>query len=106
MALPILQITKLLAQLTMLAPVATEGVDKIRKLVETIRSGDASTTKQIDALKQAVELQSSVNKEVDDQLRVIKSVLENVQRSLKIWAVASAGTGIVAGVALLIALLK
>jgi predicted PurR-regulated permease PerM len=106
LTLPILEITKLLARLTVLAPVATEGVDRIRKLVETIRSGDASTTKQIDALKQAVELQSAVNKEVNDQLRVIKSVLENVQRSLKLWAVASVGTGTAAIIVLIFALEK
>ena len=62
MALPILQIAKLLAELTVIAPVVSDGVDKIRKLVETVRKGDANTAKQIDALRQAIELQSSVNK--------------------------------------------
>jgi predicted PurR-regulated permease PerM len=105
MALPILQITKLLTQLTVLAPVATDGIDKIRKLVETIRRGGGSTVK-LDDLKQAIELQNSVNKEVDDQLRIIESVLENVQKSLKVLAFTTGGIGIVAVVALVVAFSK
>src|SRR5438445_9847712 len=105
MALPILQITKLLTQLTVLAPVATDGIDKIRKLVETIRRGGGSTVK-LEDLKQAIELQNSVNKEVDDQLRIIKSVLENVQKSLKVLAFTTAGIGIAAVVALVVAFSK
>ena len=106
MALPILQIAKLLAQLTVFAPVVTDGVDKIRKLVETIRKGDGNATKQLDALRQALELQSAVNKKVDEQLRIIESVLENVQKSLKVLAFMSAGAVIVAVIAFLIAILK
>lgn len=105
MALPILQITKLLTQLTVLAPVATDGIDKIRKLVETIRRGGGSTVK-LDDLKQAIELQNSVNKEVDDQLRIIESVLENVQKSLKVLAFTTGVIGIVAVVALVVAFSK
>ena len=105
MALPILQITKLLTQLTVLAPVATDGIDKIRKLVETIRRGGGSTVK-LEDLKQAIELQNSVNKEVDDKLRIIESVIENVQKSLKVLAFTTAGIGIVAVVALVVAFSK
>lgn len=106
MALPILQIAKLLGQLTTIGPVVTDGVDKMRKLVETIRKGDGDTTKQLEALKQAIELQSAVNKKVDDQLRLVESVLNNVQKSLKILAFTSAGIGIVAVIALVLAILR
>ena len=106
MALPILQIAKLLAELTVIAPVVSDGVDKIRKLVETVRKGDANTAKQIDALRQAIELQSSVNKKMDDQLRIIESVLEKVQKSLKILAFTGAVVGVLAITALVLAVLK
>jgi len=106
MALPILQIAKLLGQLTTVGPVVTDGVDKIRKLVETVRNGDGNTTKQLDALRQAIELQSAVNRKVDDQLQIIESVLENVQKSLKVLAFTSAGIGLAAVAALLVAILK
>lgn len=106
MALPILQIAKLLAELTVIAPVVSDGVDKIRKLVETVRKGDANTAKQIDALRQAIELQSAVNKKMDDQLRIIESVLEKVQKSLKILAFTGAAVGVLAITALVLAVLK
>ena len=106
MVLPLLQIAKLLGQLTIVGPVVTDGVDKIRKLVETIRNGDGNTAKQLDALKQAVELQSAMNKRVDDQLRIIESVLANVQKSLKILTFTSATIGMVAILALVTAILK
>lgn len=104
MALPIVQIAKLLGQLTTVGPVVTDGVDKIRKLVESVRNGDGNTTNRLDALKQAIELQSTVNKKVDDQLQIIESVLKNVQKSLKVLAFAVTGVGIVAVGALLTAI--
>ena len=104
MALPILQIAKLLAELTVIAPVVSDGVDKIRKLVETVRKGDVSTAKQLEALKQAIEWQSAVNRKMEDQLRIIESVLLKVQKSLKLLAFTSAGIGIVALTALFIAI--
>jgi len=106
MALPLLQIAKLLAQLTTIGPVVNEGADRIRKLVETVRKGDGNTAKQLEALRQAVEVQSAVNKKVDDQLQIIESVLTNVQKSLKILTFTSAIIGILAVAALATAVLK
>ena len=106
MALPIVQIARLLGQLTTMGPVVTDGVDKIRKLVETVRRGDGNTTKQLEALRQAVELQSAVNRKMDEQVQIIESVLGNVQKSLKILAFTVAGIGLVAVAALVLALLK
>jgi hypothetical protein len=106
MALPIVQIAKLLGQLTVIGPVVSEGVDKIRKLVETIRKTDGNIGKELETLKQAVELQSGVNNKVEDQLRIIESVLKNVQKSLKVLAFVSVGIGIVAVAALAVAVLK
>ena len=106
MALPLLQIAKLLAQLTTIGPVVTEGADKIRRLLETVRKGDGDSAKQLEALKQAIELQSAVNRKVDDQLQIVESVLANVQKSLKILTFASAATGVIAIAALVTALLK
>jgi len=106
MALPILQIARLLGQLTSIGPVVTDGVDKIRKLVEIIRKSDGNNREQVEALKQAIELQSAVNRKVEDQLQIVESVLKNVQRSLKIIALSSTAIGIVAVAALVAAILK
>jgi predicted PurR-regulated permease PerM len=106
MALPLIQIAKLLGQLTTVGPVVTDGVDKIRRLVETVRNSDGNTANRLETLKQAIELQSAVNKKVDDQLQIIESVLENVQKSLKVLAFTSAGIGILAAAALVLAILN
>ena len=106
MALPIVQIAKLLGQLTTVGPVVTDGVDKIRRLVETVRNGDDNTANRLEAMKQAIELQSAVNKKVDDQLQIIESVLKNVQKSLKVLAFAGVGIAVVAVAALIAAILK
>lgn len=105
MALPILKIAKVLARLTVLAPVASEGVEKIRTLVEAVR-GDAAAAGQLDALKEAVELQSAINEEVAEQLRGINVAVEDIRRSLKVWAFVIAGTAVAAVAALAVALLK
>ena len=106
MALPILQIAKLLGQLTVLGPVVTDGVDKMRKLVETIRQGNGNTARELEAMKQAMELQSAVNNTVDDQLRLVESVLKNMQKSLRVLTFTNAALGIVAAAALIMALLR
>jgi hypothetical protein len=106
MALPILQIAKLLGQLTVLGPVVTDGVDKMRKLVETIRQGNGNSARELEALKQAMELQSAVNNKLDDQLRLVESVLKNVQKSLRVLTFANAALGVVAAAALIIAIVN
>jgi hypothetical protein len=100
-----MQIAKLLARLTVLAPVAGKTVDAVRTLLETAHD-DAGMAKQMNALKQALELQAKVNEEVAEQLRLFKSVLEGIQRSFKLWALATVATAILALAAIVIALLK
>lgn len=106
MAVPLLQIAKLLAQLAAVGPVVTESADRIRRLVEALRRSGGDAGKQLDALRQAVELQSAVNKRVDDQLQIIESVLANVQKSLKILTLTTAAAVILALAALGAAILS
>lgn len=106
MALPLLQIARLLAQLTTVGPVVTEGADKIRRLMESLRRSDGDNAKQWEALKQAAELQSAVNKKVDDQLQIIESLLANVQKSLKILMLTSVTAIILALAALFTAMAR
>ena len=101
MALPIVQIARLLGQLTVLGPVVTEGVDKFRKLVEAVRKADSNTARELEALEQAVEVQSAVNKKIEDQLQIIESVLKNVQKSLKVLVFTTVGA-LVAAIAALV----
>ena len=103
MALPIVQIARLLGQLTIIGPVVAEGVDQFRKLVEVVRKGDSNTARELEALEQAIEVQSAVNKKIEDQLQIIESVLKNVQKSLKVLVFTTVGALVVAIAALVLA---
>jgi flagellar capping protein FliD len=104
--LPLFQISELVGQLALIAPMVTDGVEKMRKLVEVVRNGDGNITKQLDDLKQAIELQDTVNDKMEDQLRIMESALANVQKSLKILSLVALVTGILAIVAIFFAVLK
>jgi len=99
-------IAKLLIQLATITPAVNVSVEKIRQLVETIRKPGAGSQNQLDDLKKALELQAAVNKEINDKLKLIETVLHTVQQSLKVLAVVAAGVGLIALVALVVAVVK
>ena len=88
---PITTIAKLLIQLATITPAVNVSIEQIRQLVETIRKPGAGTQNQLDDLKKALELQAAVNKEINDKLKLIETVLHTVQKSLKILAVIGSG---------------
>jgi len=106
MTFPITSIAKLLMQLAMLTPAVNDSIDKIRRLIDTIRKPGAGTQNQLDDLKKAIELQATVNKEINDKLKLIETVLQTVQKSLKILAVTGACVGLIALLALIVAIVK
>lgn len=106
MMFPITAIAKLLLQLATITPAVNVSIEQTRRLVETIRKPGAGTQSQLDDLKKALELQAAVNKEINDKLKLIETVLLTVQKSLKILAAAAAGVGVIALVALVIALVQ
>jgi len=79
---------------------------KVRHLIDTIRKPGAGTQNQVDDQKKAIELQSLVNKEINDKLRLIETVLQTIQKSLKILAVTGAGVGLIALLALVVSVIK
>jgi hypothetical protein len=83
-----------------------DAIIKLRELIESLRKPGAATQKQLDDLKQAIELQLTVNNKINEQLQLIKSVLEDVQRSLKIIRVTAVATGLIAVLALILAVTK
>ena len=104
--LPIASIAKLLIRLATITPVANDSIDNIRKLIDTVRRPGAGTQNLLDDLKKAIELQLIVNREITNKLNLIGTVLQTVQKSLKVLAVTAAGIGLIAIVALVVALLK
>ena len=95
MTFPITSIAKLLMQLAILTPAVNDSIDKVRHLIDTIRKPGAGTQNQID-----------VNKEINDKLRLIETVLQTIQKSLKILAVTGAGVGLIALLALVVSVVK
>ncbi len=106
MMFSITAIAKLLIQLATITPAVNVSIEQIRQLVETIRKPGAGTQNQLDDLKKALELQATVNKEINDKLKLVETVLHTVQKSLKVLAVAAAGVGLIAVVALVVAVVK
>jgi predicted DNA-binding ArsR family transcriptional regulator len=106
MTFPITSIAKLLMQLATITPPVNNSIEKIRQLIDTIRKPGAGAQNQLDDLKKAIELQAAVNKEMNDKLKLIETVLQTVQKSLKILAVTGAGVGLIALAALVVAVVK
>ena len=106
MTFPITSIAKLLMQLAILTPAVNDSIDKVRHLIDTIRKPGAGTQNQIDDQKKAIELQSLVNKEINDKLRLIETVLQTIQKSLKILAVTGPGVGLIALLAMVVSVIK
>ena len=104
--LPIASIAKLLIRLATTTPVANDSIDNIRKLIDTVRKPGAGTQNQLDDLKKAIELQLIINREINNKLTLTSTVLQTVQKSLKVMAVTLAGVGLIAVAALVVALLK
>ena len=89
-----------------MSPTVNDSIERIRQLIDTIRKPGAATQNQLDDLKKALELQAAVNQEMNDKLKLIETVLQTVQKSLKILAVVGAGVGLIAVVALVVAVVK
>jgi hypothetical protein len=62
--------------------------------------------RRLNYLENALDLQSGLNGKITDQLQIVESVLINVEKSLKVLAYITAGTVVVAVVAITVALLK
>jgi predicted PurR-regulated permease PerM len=106
MTFPITSIAKLLMQLAIITPTVNNSIEKIRQLIDTIRKPGAGTLNQLEDLKKAIELQATVNKEMNDKLKLIDKVIQTLQKSLKILAVTGVGVGLIALLALIVAVVK
>src|SRR5262245_58119810 len=106
MPLPIAAITKLLAQLTLYTPMVNDSFEKIGLLIEKVKKPGANSQKQLDDLKQAIELQLVVNTDISQQLAIIKNALEKIQGSLKTAIIIAAGAALIAVIALVLSVTR
>jgi hypothetical protein len=79
-------------------------VANLRKLLAESRPNAADA--RIDAIENALQVQSTLNESLDVQVRLIHELLKKTQKRLQIVVVALIATGTVAALALAVAAMK
>lgn len=79
-------------------------VANLRKLLAESRPNGADA--RIDAIENALHVQSTLNESLDVQVRLIHELLKKTQKRLQIVVVALIATGTVAALALAVAAMK
>ena len=79
-------------------------VANLRKLLAESRPNGADA--RIDAIENALQVQSTLNESLDVQVRLIHEMLKKTQKRLQIVVVALIATGTVAALALAVAAMK
>jgi len=79
-------------------------VANLRKLLAESRPNGADA--RIDAIENALQVQSTLNESLDVQVRLIHELLKKTQKRLQIVVVALIATGTVAALALALAAMK
>ena len=90
-----------------LGPLVLESaaaVSYLRKRIGESRPNGAEA--RLDAIENAMEVQSTLNNTIDVQMNIIHALLENAQKRLQIVIVALIATGTIAALALAAALMK
>ena len=86
--------TQLLQKLAPLVLESAAAVSYLRKFIGESRPN--GTEARLDALENAIEVQSTLNKTVDVQINLILALLEKVQKRLQIILIALIATGTLA----------
>jgi hypothetical protein len=90
-----------------LGPLVLESaaaVSYLRKRITESRPNGAEA--RLDAIENAMEVQSTLNNTIDVQMNIIHALLEKAQKRLQIVIVALIATGTIAALALAAALMK
>jgi hypothetical protein len=90
-----------------LGPLVLESaaaVSYLRKRITESRPDGAEA--RLDAIENAMEVQSTLNNTIDVQMNIIHALLEKAQKRLQIVIVALIATGTIAALALAAALMK
>ena len=79
-------------------------VANLRKLLAETRPNGADA--RIEAIEDALQIQSTLNESLDVQVRLIQELLKKTQKRLQIVTVALIATGTIAALALAVAAMK
>jgi hypothetical protein len=91
----LLKTAPLIGRLANLIGIAEPVIDKVVKVIRDRPD-----------LREAVELQASALKTLEDEMKIVKAILESIQKSLRILTVAIAAVGVLSALAIVIALTK
>jgi hypothetical protein len=96
--------TQLLQKLGPLVLESAAAVSYLRKFISDSRPNGVEP--RLDALENAIEVQSTLNKTVDVQMNLVLALLEKAQKRLQITLIALIATATLAALAMAVALLK
>jgi len=96
--------TQLIQKLGPLVLESAAAVSYLRKRMG--ESGANSAEARLEALENAIEVQSTLNKTVEVQMHLIVALLEKAQKRLRLAIVGLIATGTLAALALAVALMK
>jgi hypothetical protein len=109
MPIPWLQIANTIAKIGSIVVTGKDLSDQIRKLrryQERSSQPDPAMLERLQQLEKAVEMQAQLNEQYNKQMELMKSVLENFQKSLRmIWVMLLLSLAL-STAAVLIAILK
>jgi ABC-type dipeptide/oligopeptide/nickel transport system permease component len=109
MPIPWMQIANTLAKISSIVITGKDLSDQMRKLrryQERTGQTDPAMLERLQQLDKAIEMQAQLNSQYNTQMELMKSVLENFQKSLRTMWVMLLLSLVLSAAAILIALLK
>jgi hypothetical protein len=103
MALNLLGIVKLVKELGVLFGASAPLIEGIKRNIA--RNDKRKDSERLDDLEEAMSMQSTLNEQYENQMKVVQSTLEKVEKSLKVFTYISLGTIVLAFAAIIIAIL-
>lgn len=97
-------IIKLVKHLGVLLGVTTPLIEGIKGIIP--QNDKRKDSERLNDLEKAMSMQSNLNEQYENQMKVVQSTLESVEKSLKILVYVSTGAAVLAFVAIIIAILK
>ena len=96
-------ILKLVKQLSVLFGASTPLIEGIKGIIA--KNDKRKDSERIDDLEKAMSMQATLNEQYENQMKIVQSTLEKVEKSLKVLTYISFGAIILAFAAIIIAIL-
>jgi predicted PurR-regulated permease PerM len=101
----LLGIIKLVNDLGVLSTVSSPLIDGIKDLYAK-KNYNRKESERLNDLEKAMSMQATLNEQYENQMKVVQSTLERIEKSLKVLTYISVGAIVLALAAIIIAVLK